>query len=420
VRILHFVAHYYPDVVGGAESHLQQICERLARRGHEVSVFTTDNPGASVIPFDAREPLKASQVVNLVRVRRFRPDGPFLKCFNAFQRLRGSYRLLRVFLGPEHLGQLSRGPFNLQAIAAAVRLRADIVVVHNWCHPTLPYYGWLVKVLTRVPLVGIPLLHTQEGWSSSESLRAMLARCDALLANTKHEKLFIETRVPRDWGVHVIGPGVDPEAFADRDGSQIRVRYGIEGMPVVGYVGRMQPTKGVVRLLEAMKTVWRSDPRVHLLLAGRRFPASTQYDREFQHAMASLSASERSRVIHIDGFDEKEKPSIFDAMDVYAMPSIAESFGIAYLEAWMCGKPVVGSRIGSTRCVVDEGVDGLLVDPQDPRDIGSGILRLLADPRLRQQMGRAGYEKTRAKFTWDALTDHVERTYLDIIEASAN
>jgi glycosyltransferase involved in cell wall biosynthesis len=124
-------------------------------------------------------------------------------------------------------------------------------------------------------------------------------------------------------------------------------------------------------------------------------------------------------VIHIDGFDDKEKSSIFDAMDIFAMPSTAESFGIAYLEAWMCRKPVVASRIGSTRCVVDDGVDGVLVDPNDSGDIAAAILQLLTDPQLARRMGRAGYEKTQAKFSWDTVTDQVERTYQNLIGASA-
>lgn len=419
MRILHISAYYYPDVLGGAETHLQQLCERLARRGHAVSVFTTGGSITSTRP-SAREPsLNACQALNLVNVRRFRPEGPFLRSLNAFLKLRGSYRLLRVFLSPEHIDLLSGGRLNFMAIVAAARLRAQIVVVHNWCHPAVGYYGSLIKRLTRVPLVGIPLLHTEEDWSHSEVLHAMLARCDTLLTNTDYEKLFIEARVSGHPSVQVIPPGVDPESFSERDGSQIRLRYGIGQAPVVGYVGRMQPTKGVVRLLAAMKTVWRSDARVYLLLAGRRFPASTRHDLEFQHALANLSATERSRVIHIDGFDEKEKSSIFDAMDIFTMPSTAESFGIAYLEAWMCRKPVIGSRLGSTRCVVEHDVDGLLVDPEDPGDIASAILLLLADPKRRERMGRAGYEKTRARFTWDTVTDQVERTYANLIGASA-
>jgi glycosyltransferase involved in cell wall biosynthesis len=218
--------------------------------------------------------------------------------------------------------------------------------------------------------------------------------------------------------VHVVGAGVDPQSFSDRDGAQVRRRYGIGDAPVVGYVGRMQPTKGVVTTIEAMKSVWALDSRVRLLLAGRHFPRGTQQDQEFEQALAGLSPGERARVIHVDGFDDKEKPSIFDAMDVFAMPSTAESFGIAYLEAWMCRKPVIGSRIGSTQCVVEDGVDGVLVDPNDPREIAAVILELLADRKRAQRMGQQGYEKTLSRFTWDKITDKVERIFLNLIATS--
>ena len=91
---------------------------------------------------------------------------------------------------------------------------------------------------------------------------------------------------------------------------------------------------------------------------------------------------------------------------------------MAYLEAWMCRKPVVGSRIGSTQCVIEDGIDGLLVDPNDPREIAAAISELLSDRYRARQMGRAGYEKTLSTFTWDKITDRVERIFLELIASS--
>jgi len=418
MRILHISAYYYPDVLGGAEAHLQQLCERLAERGHEIVVFAVSGGTSYKSSSSSQRPRDACEAINRVKVRRFWPEGVLRRGLNSFLKLRGAYRLLRCFVSPEYIELLSSGRLNIMAIAAAVRFRAEIVVVHNWCHPAVGYYGSLIKGLTRAPYVGIPLLHTEEAWSHSPALHALLGKCDTLLTNTDHEKRFIEARVRGRRSVCVVPPGVDAGAFSHRDGSGIRRRLGIGKAPLVGYVGRMQPTKGVVKLIEAMQIVWRSDPSVRLLLAGRRFPASTEHDREFQHALASLSAGETSRVIHLDGFADNEKSSIFEAIDIFAMPSTAESFGIAYLEAWMCQKPVVASRIGSTRCVVDDGVDGVLVDPKDSGEIAGAILDLLRQPQRAVKMGRAGYEKTRARFTWDIVTDQVERTYQELIGTS--
>ena len=120
-------------------------------------------------------------------------------------------------------------------------------------------------------------------------------------------------------------------------------------------------------------------------------------------------------MIRIESFSDGEKPSLFDALDVFAMPSTSESFGIAFLEAWACPKPVVAARIGAVECVVDHGVDGLLVPPADPSATADAILALLASPDLARRQGAAGRLKTESRFTWDRLTDVVETVYLDLV-----
>ena len=73
-----------------------------------------------------------------------------------------------------------------------------------------------------------------------------------------------------------------------------------------------------------------------------------------------------------------------------------------------------GARIGPTSNVINEHVDGLLVDPADPDDLADKILELLSDPSKREQMGRSGKNKTLARFTWDRIIDEMERIYRDV------
>jgi glycosyltransferase involved in cell wall biosynthesis len=173
----------------------------------------------------------------------------------------------------------------------------------------------------------------------------------------------------------------------------------------------MSPTKGVVTLIRAMQVVWVGDPTVRLLLAGSGLPSTGRCDPEVSAAWDSLSPAERSRIAAIPSFREEEKASIFDALDVFAMVSTAESFGIAYLEAWMCGKAVIGSAIGSTECVIQDRVDGRLVPVDDSRELAACIIELLGDRAMRERMGRAGQARTRASFTWERVTDAVEHVY---------
>jgi len=148
-----------------------------------------------------------------------------------------------------------------------------------------------------------------------------------------------------------------------------------------------------------------------LVLAGH----GKQQDIEVENAIERLGTFERQRLVRINEFDEKDKASLYDAFDVFVLPSTEESFGLSYLEAWMCHKPVIGARIGSTACVIEEGTDGLLVEPNDPREIALAIVELLGDPDRRAFMGARGYAKTIEHFTWEKVTDRIERLYLDLI-----
>ena len=403
MRILHITPDYHP-AVGGAELHIKELSERLVRRGHDVTVLAMNSRG---LVDDNGNSLKARELINRVKVKRVN------NTYELHQRLlsmRGAYRMLGLALTRDRLNMLSISPFSPRALWITLRAEADIVAVINWYHGSLAAQTCLARGLRDFALVGMPLFHTEREWTGSPLFTRMLERCDAIAVNTDHEKRFIEARSSQR-NTHVMGAGVEPSLFAKADGRRIRTQYSIGESPLVGYVGRMSPSKGVVTLIEAMKIVWQSRPEVRLLLAGSGLPSTEKCDDEVRTAFAALSEAERSRIVGISRFTDEEKPSIFAALDVFAMVSVAESFGIGYLEAWMCKKPVIGSRIGSTGCVIQNGVDGTLVTPGDAEELAKSLLQLLSDHDACEQMGRAGYSKTLAHFTWEKVTDRVEQIY---------
>jgi glycosyltransferase involved in cell wall biosynthesis len=406
MRILHITPDYYP-AVGGAELHIKELSERLAGRGHDVTVLAMNSRRLS----DASgHGLKHMELINRVKVKRVR------NTYELHERLlsiRGAYRVLGLALTRDRLDMLSLSPFSLRAFLTTLRARADVVAVINWYHGNLAAQACLARSLRGFALVGFPLFHTEREWSRSPLFARMLERCDALAANTEHEKRFIEG-LSAQRNAHVIGAGVEPAPFTQAEGRRIRSQYGLGEAPVVGYVGRMSASKGVVTLIEAMKIVWGTDPEVRLLLAGSGLPSDPTCDDEIRRAFASMSEAERSRVVCISRFSEVEKPFIFAALDVFAMVSVAESFGIAYLEAWLCKKPVIGSRIGSTECVIKDEVDGLLVSATDQNELARSLQQLLSCRDARERMGAAGYSKTLAHHTWEKVADRVERLYENV------
>jgi glycosyltransferase involved in cell wall biosynthesis len=407
MKVLHISPTYFP-AVGGAEVHLQAISEALARRGHEVTVLTTNVRSHWDLWAGRSGNLPEKEIIGGVEVHRFSPESSSLgRALEKWVQLKGGWRSASWAIGTEALEMLLQGPAAFSLIPAVLNSRADIVAAMNW-YWRPAYLTYLARKLKRFTLVGIPLFHTAQAWCERPIYQKMVAACDAIVVNTSYEGQFAQQRGAKR--VEVAGVGLDPQAFARCSGQEIRARYGLGRFPVIGFVGRQDRKKGVFRLIEAMRSVWKWNKEVRLVLAGSRSPD----DKDLDGLIANLAESQKARIINIGTFNEKDKGSLFEAFDVFALPSTEESFGIAYLEAWACGKAVIGARIGPTQCVIDEGVDGLMVDPHDPEDLAQALIRLLADRDRRDRMGRSGRAKTMEHYTWDKVIDRIERLYLDL------
>ena len=110
-------------------------------------------------------------------------------------------------------------------------------------------------------------------------------------------------------------------------------------------------------------------------------------------------------------FPHEEKPVFFAAADVFAYPSGYESFGLAFLEAWAAGKPVIGCRRGAVPSVVQAGRDGLLVDYQDEDMLAEAIVLLLLNPAWARSLGETGHAKILSKFTWPMIARRFRDVY---------
>lgn len=402
------ISPMYAPVIGGAELHLKELSEGLVARGHEVTVITANIKYIFDVGVSKFGGLPETELINGVRVIRVHPEttllGPALK---KWVELKGGYRALSWLLTRDGCDMLLTASRMFSVIPQIISSKADIVVSINWYHPAC-YHTYLARLLKRFTLVGIPLFHTAAYWPHRPMFRKMIRQCDAVIVNTEHEADFVVQHGGKH--VEVCGVGIHPEAFSSRDGQAMRRRYGLGDAPVVGFVGRQAPNKGADVLIKAMRVVWKWNPDTRLVLAGNCFPRPDCLDE----LLESFSDSERSKIVRIQSFPEPEKASLYEAFDVLALPSTDESFGIAYLEAWMCKKPVIGSRIGSTQCVIQDGVDGLLAEHRNDIDLGNKLIDLLPHAERRYHMGEQGYNKTVDSFTWPKIVEKVERVFLEL------
>ena len=397
------VSPAYAPLVGGAERLLQSVSERLVERGHDVTVLTFDcatmhdflSPTGAGLPRDER--------VNGVRVLRVKPvGGPVSRLHRWWTKQPGGWRTSSWMFGkdlwPTDL------PSGARLIAPLARLSADVVASVNWFFGA-SYWVCRPRYLRRAPRVAIPVLHIEREWADNPMLPRMFSDCDGVIVCTDAERAFVQARGGTN--IAVAGCGVEPSRFDRRDGAVIRRRLEIGDRPVIGFVGRQDPLKGVPTLIEAMHRVWQHYPDAILLMAGQ----SAHRDKTVDAAIAALSPVNRAKVVLLDDFADADLPSIMDACDVLALPSVEESFGLVMIEAWVCGKPVIGADIASTRCIIDPGVDGLTVKPFDAADLSAKIIELITDPAKRACFGKRGREKVLSRYTWDRVTDVWEASF---------
>ena len=166
--------------------------------------------------------------------------------------------------------------------------------------------------------------------------------------------------------------------------------------PVVLYVGRMRTRKAVAVLLEAFAGLLRAYPKARLVLAG---------DGEHRQALEQRAeALELGSAVHFLGAVPRQQMGHwYGAADIYCLPSIYEGFPVAILEAMAAGLPVVSTTVSGIPEAVEDGVTGLLVEPEDAAALTDALERLAADAELCRDMGQAGQQLVRERFAIDRV-----------------
>src|ERR1700731_528871 len=203
--------------------------------------------------------------------------------------------------------------------------------------------------------------------------------------------------------VHVVRNGIDTEVWyptAPTPGESVLEELGVDReKPLVAFVGRITRQKGVAHLVAAAH---RFSPDLQLVLCAGA-PDTPEIAAEVADAVQNLSR-ERTGVFWVREMLPIGKiREILSAATVFVCPSVYEPLGIVNLEAMACATAVVASRVGGIPEVVDGGVTGLLVPPQDPASLADALNLLLRDPGRADAMGLAGRERAVAEFSWDAV-----------------
>jgi glycosyltransferase involved in cell wall biosynthesis len=382
---MHAWESLYSIKVGGVAPHISELSEALARRGHEVHIFTRRG---DFDPYDK---------INGVHYQRVDSQGSGdilaqmdLMCDALYDRFGSVQKLF--------------GPF-------------DIVHGHDW-HPVL--------ALSRIKLdYGLPIIltmHSTEygrngnnfGYGISEEIsrREWLGCYEAsrVIVTAKHmqDELMRIYNLPIN-KIRIIPNGIMPGKMKrSLDAGRIKERYGIHPLaPMVLFCGRMSIQKGPDLLVEAIPHILRNRSDVRFVFMGEGVMRADCERRAYE-----LGVADACRFLGYTPSAAKEE--LVNACDLMCVPSRNEPFGVVVLEAWDACKPVVATEAVS---IIKNFEDGLLAYVQ-PQSIAWCINRLLSNPEEMKRLAEAGCSRVESEFRWDCIAQRTEEVYEQAIGKS--
>jgi D-inositol-3-phosphate glycosyltransferase len=377
---------------GGMNVYVRETARELARMGVGVDVFTrSQNPG---IP----------------RVGD----------------LGGGARVVHLPAGAEapmpreavhaHLDEFVAG---VERFARSEGLEYDLIHAHYWLSGVA---GLALREAWGAPLV--QMFHTLGRVKNSvaqspaevepelritEEARIIAGADRIVAANVVERAHLVWYYGARQDRISVIPCGVDTELFQPMPRATAKDLLELPSDPLLVYVGRLQPIKGLETLLEAMTLV---TPAARLMIiGGDADEPENGHAASLRERVGALALTERVRFL---GAQPQRRLQLFyAAADATVMPSYYESFGMVALEAMACGSPVVASRVGGLTTTVQDRVTGLLVPEGDPSMLAAALDTLLEDTALQSRLA-ARAQRWAAEHRWPCVAEAVCRLYSEL------
>ena len=283
-------------------------------------------------------------------------------------------------------------------------------------HSHLPRDYFMAAMATLgTGICNVGTRHHLQRISHAPLKRPFLSRFAAMIAvSDAVRKGVLASNVMDEDLVVTVHNGIECRPPASRSASRqgrLRRSAGVAAeSPVVGFVGRLCPTKGLEVLLRAASRLLPRWPELRVFILGDD-PRSGNYLRQLEGLVAAMGLT---RAVHFFGYVEDARNAAAD-FDVQVVCSHAEPFGLVTLEAMTQGCPVVVTSTGGSPEIVTDGVEGFLVDPGDAAALARKLDCLLDSPGLRREMGRRGRRRVAAEFSQETMLDRTEEIYRQVL-----
>lgn len=399
MNICHITPIYSPGTLFGSSRYVQDISNRLARKGHLLTVLTANaiTGRGWVDPLFGKYSSEKEEMINGVRVKRLKTRWQITSTMFLLKRIGGWFL-------PDSIGNivsfLSAGPYLSNLKKEFQNERYEIIHVTPSPY-ALVYLVWRACKALKIPFVCSPFIHFEDPRFKNPLLWKVLEDATFVIACTHYEKERMIRMGIDPSKIHLIPMGINSNEWENADGERFRRKYRLKGKKIILFAGPKGYDKGALHLLNAVQRLRQKMEDLVLVSIG----LPTRMWRKKKRML------DESNLLDLGYLNEEEKRDAFAACDIFVLPSRYDSFGIVYLEAWRCGKPVIGAKVGAIPEVIEEGRDGLLVGFGDVEQLTSKMLYLLNHPDLCKEMGENGRRKVVERFNWEKNIEIVENVF---------
>jgi len=365
-------------VIGGMETYVRQLSIELKKRDHEVYILTSNKTRVGEI----RRKKETVDGIHIYRYPTWFSLGEFATFWPTFAK-----QMRKMKFDVVHTHAYRHPHSDISLIICKLTKTASIM------NPWLP--GYPIRPLHQKVAVAI---HDMTIGKLSLNLATFI------VASNKLEATWLKNLGIKSSKICLINPGIPSDMIVPQDGQDFRRAYGLSG-PIVLYVGRSHPSKGLDHLILAAKGVIDQLPNANFVIFGDRSP----YELTLRNLAEKLGISDHVKILGQEA--QVFKKQIYGACNVFVLPSSFEGFGLVILEAFAQKKPVVATKRGAIPYIVEEGKDGILVSWANTSELAEAIVKLLSDEKLGKTMGEMGYQKVMKEYLWNQAIEKIENLY---------
>ena len=393
MKIAFVTSEYPPFFLGGAGVYATNLTQELANLGHEVHVIAP--------LFANSKEHEASDGVSIHRVNFINKE--YLRELSFCISLRGKFRKIRAQVGGFDIVNGNQ----LSDFLLTSNGDPRVVTIHSLT---------LTSVEAEKPGLLKRIARAREGGENSFIFqlieKSVVNRADILIANSQYTKRsMLRTYGFPESRIKVVYPGVSikHQLKITLDEERIlRSSLNVEDNLIILFVGRLILRKGLHLLLQAFKILRGRITNVRLVVVGD--------GPERQRYLNQVKSMALGKDVIFTGFvDETTLGKIYSLSDIVAIPSLNEPFGIVVLEAMLFRKPIVASNSGGIPEILQDNVNGRLIDPHDAFRFADAMEFYLKNTELSEGIGRLNHRKVVENFTWARTAKQTEEVYKMVI-----